>query len=88
MAKTEQINVRMERELKRDVESVLRATGLSVSDAVRIYFRQIQLRRGIPFRVEIPNEETLKAMRDAEQGQDLTSHRSPEDMFSEWDEAS
>ena len=58
MARTAQINTRTEAELKEEVEGILKSLGLSTSEAINIFFRQIKLRRGLPFPVEIPNEET------------------------------
>ena len=72
MAKTDTIRARVEPELKREAESVLKTLGLSPADAIRLFYRQVTLRRGLPFTVEIPNSETKEAMRQALEGEDLT----------------
>lgn len=59
MAKTAMINARTERELKEEVADILEALGLSTTEAINIFFRQVKLRRGLPFPVEIPNEGTI-----------------------------
>lgn len=56
MAKTAYINVRIEPELKEKAEKILKGLGLSVSDAITIFFRQVVLRRGLPFGVRIGRE--------------------------------
>ena len=56
MAKTETIRARTEKALKHDVEKILHALGLSVSEAVNIFFRQVKLQKGIPFDVKMPNK--------------------------------
>jgi antitoxin component of RelBE/YafQ-DinJ toxin-antitoxin module len=38
-------------------------------------------RRGLPFDVKIPNKATLKAMKDAEEGRDLSSYDSLDKFF-------
>lgn len=81
MAKAAQINARTETELKAEVEGILASLGLSTSDAINIFFRQIKLRRGLPFPVEIPNKETLKVFRDSEEGKELTECQDAEDLF-------
>lgn len=68
MAKDEKINVRVDSDLKKDVEYVLKTLGMNVSDAVNIYFRMITLKRGLPFEVTIPNDVTIAAMQDALNG--------------------
>ena len=72
MAKTDTIRARVEPELKRQAESVLDKLGLSPAEAIRLFYRQVVLRRGLPFAVEIPNAETRAAMRQALEGEDLT----------------
>ncbi len=37
-----------------------------------LFYKQVTLRRGLPFAVKIPNLETREAMRQALEGEDLT----------------
>jgi len=72
MAKTETIRARVEPELKREAEAVLKALGLNASEAITLFYRQVALRRRLPFEIKLPNETTRAAMRDALEGKDLT----------------
>ena len=81
MARTAMINARTERELKEEVEKILKSLGLSTTEAINIFFRQIKLRRGLPFPVEIPNDETIAVFRDSESGRGLTEGKDADDMF-------
>ncbi len=81
MAKTEEARARVDAELKHRVEKVLEKLGLSVSEAIRIYFRMIELNRGLPFEIKIPNEETAAVFRDTDQGKNLERFDSAEDLF-------
>ena len=72
MAKTETIRARVEPELKREAEAVLRALGLNASEAITLFYRQVALRRGLPFEIKLPNETTRAAIRDALEDKDLT----------------
>ena len=65
MAKTETVTIRMEPALKAEGEGILSALGLSTTEAVTLFFRQIVTRRGLPFEARIPNDETLAAFREA-----------------------
>ena len=71
MSKTEQVNVRIEPEVKKAAETVFKKLGLTPSQAVKMFYRQAALQQGLPFTVSIPNRETLEAMRELEQGKDL-----------------
>ena len=60
--KSEFIRVRVEPELKRQTEAILDKLGISVSDAVTVFCRQVVLQRGLPFVVRVPNAETQAAL--------------------------
>ena len=68
MAKTNVVSTRIDDTLKANVELILARLGLNTSDAINMYFRQIELVGGIPFDVVLPryNQETLDAMAEAE----------------------
>ena len=72
MAKTETIRARVEPELKRGAEAIFKVLGLSPTEAITLFYKQVTLRRGLPFSVEIPNAETLEAMREALEEEELT----------------
>jgi DNA-damage-inducible protein J len=65
MGKSAFIRARVEHELKEDVINILQTLGLSLTEAITLFFKMIKLNRGLPFEVKIPNEETLAAMEDA-----------------------
>jgi len=81
MARTAMINARTERELKNEVEEILKSLGISTTEAINIFFRQVKLRRGLPFPVEIPNEETIAVFRESEEGKGLVECKDADDMF-------
>jgi len=81
MAKTETIRARVEAKLKTDAEAVLNEIGLTASDAIRLFYKQVALRRGLPFDVVIPNATTRKAMRDVIEGRGLTRSKDTREMF-------
>ena len=64
MAKTAMINIRTDTETKKEIEDLYSAFGISVSDAVNIFFRQSLMQKGLPFAMQIPryNAETLAAI--------------------------
>ena len=68
MAKTAFLNARIDPTLKTKAEKVLSRVGVTASQAITMFYQQIVLRRGIPFDVCIPNEETVAALREAEAG--------------------
>ena len=64
MTRSAVINVRVTPETKKEVERIFAELGLTTSEAVNLFLRQVVLHRGLPFDVRIPNEETIAAMKE------------------------
>ena len=80
-AATGMIHARIARSLKVKVEKILAELGLNSSDAIRLFYSQVALRKGLPFEVRIPNAATAKALRDIDAGRDVTRYGSAEELF-------
>ena len=83
MSKTTQINVRIDARLKKETEKVFDELGLSTTEAVTLFFKQVSLRKGLPFAVAIPNTETAKAIEEALAGINLQEAESVDALFAE-----
>lgn len=71
MTKTDQIQVRIDPQTKAAAEAVFSKLGIKPSEAVRMFYHQVELKGGIPFDVRLPNAETLQAIEDIEEERDL-----------------
>jgi DNA-damage-inducible protein J len=60
------IKSRIDSDLKNEVEQVLSALGMTVSDVIRMTFAQIAVRKGLPFDVKLPNAQTLDALKESD----------------------
>jgi len=76
---------RVEPRTKKKAERVLRKLGMSPTEAIRLFYRQICLRGGLPFRVLIPNNLTKETLAKSAKGQDVESFDSPDEMFDSWE---
>ena len=79
--KTETVRARIEPGLKHDVGIVLDELGLSFSEAIELFLRQVKLHHGIPFAIKIPNKETQKTFEDTDKGKNLVKHKNSGDLF-------
>jgi len=66
MDKTGYITARIEPKLKARAARVLATVGVSTTDAITMFLRQVVLRNGLPFEVRVPNAETKKAIEELE----------------------
>jgi DNA-damage-inducible protein J len=69
MPKTETVRARVEPELKRDAEAVLKRLGLTSSEAITLFLTQVKLSDGLPFPLRIPNRRTRQAIRQTRAGE-------------------
>lgn len=81
MAKEATARARMDAQLKEEAESILEECGLNATQGINLFYRQIVLRRGLPFDVKIPNAESREAMREIDTGEGLIRFGSAEDLF-------
>jgi len=58
MQKNAIIHTRINADLKAGAENILESIGISSSEAIRLFYKQIELHKGIPFDVKIPNQLT------------------------------
>jgi DNA-damage-inducible protein J len=79
---TTEIRSRIEPELKDEAQAVLGRVGLNISDAIRLFLRQVVVARGLPFEVrENPNAVTQAAMLEARQAR--ARYGTAKDLFDE-----
>ena len=66
MARTDNINIRIEPKLKKEVEETLNELGMNITDAVTIFLKQVVMTDSIPFIIKKPsfNKETLQAIKE------------------------
>jgi DNA-damage-inducible protein J len=81
MQKAAIINTRIEPELKANAESILKEVGLSSAEAIRIFYKQICLQKGLPFEVKVPNALTRETLDKSARGEEVKRFDSIDDLF-------
>ena len=81
MSKTTTVRARIEPRLKKEAEHVLGNLGLSATQAITLFYRQVTLRKGLPFDVVIPNATTRRTFESTDGGKNLAVCRDADDMF-------
>ncbi len=81
MSKTAMVRARMEPELKEHAEEVFQHLGLSVTQAITMFYKQVEIRQGLPFNVAIPTRETSKTFEATDSDRDLIICKDADDMF-------
>jgi len=81
MAKTETVRARLEPELKERAESVFRRLGLNATQAITLFYTQVELRDGLPFDVAIPTSTTRRTFEHTDKGRDVTVCEDADELF-------
>ena len=63
--KTQMLHARIDPKVKASAERVFARIGISTTEAIRLFLKQVELHKGMPFPVAIPDAETVAAMREA-----------------------
>ena len=71
MANGVSVQARIDPQIKEEARGVLDELGISMSEAIVVYLKQIILRRGIPFEIKLPNKTTIETFEKTDAGQEL-----------------
>ena len=83
--KSTTVRARLEPELKKETELILEELGINTTEAIRIFFKQVKLQRGLPFEMKIPNDITEDAISDANRRKNVSSFESLDELFEDLD---
>ena len=82
---TVNMSIRMDTELKKQADAMLADMGLNMTTAMNMFLRQVVRQGKIPFEIatDIPNAETLAAMKDVD---DMINGKIPAKKYTSTDE--
>ncbi|MBI2438133.1 MAG: type II toxin-antitoxin system RelB/DinJ family antitoxin [Lentisphaerae bacterium] len=81
MSKTSTVRARIQPELKNHAESVFHRLGLNATQAITIFYKQVELRGGLPFELAIPTSTTRQTFDSTDAGRDVIVCKDADDMF-------
>ena len=77
------IHARIDSELKEAAGKVFQSLGITEGEAIRLFYAQVRLHQGLPFRVNIPTPETEEALREGENPDSLPAYNRFSDLRKE-----
>jgi len=81
MGKTSSVRARIQPELKAQAESVFHRLGLNATQAITLFYKQVELREGLPFEIAIPTSATRRTFESTDAGHDLIVCKDVDDLF-------
>lgn len=85
MRKSAVIHARIDPATKAATERVFATIGMTPTEAIRLFYRQIALRRAFPLELHIPNKLTAAVLARSEKNQDLETFDAVDDLYSSWE---
>ncbi len=85
MTKAAVISARIDPELKKNTEQIFQELGLTTTQAITLFYKQVALQHGLPFAVKLPNEETQQALAEAKARYNLKNFDDTDALFDDLD---
>lgn len=81
MSKTAYVRARIEPDLKIGAEAIFNEFGMTPTQVITMLYKQVLRKHEIPLDLNLPNEETVKAIQEARNGKGLVAYKDIDDMF-------
>ena len=81
MSKTATVRARLKPELKEKAEEILHRLGVNTTQAITMFYRQIEMNNGLPFNMVIPNATTKSTFKATDANEEVVICENAEDMF-------
>ncbi|HAO21717.1 MAG TPA: type II toxin-antitoxin system antitoxin, RelB/DinJ family [Desulfobacteraceae bacterium] len=75
------ISVRIESGLKAEAEGIFSELGISITEAISLFYQYVKQNKELPFEVRNPNKTTLKTFQDTDAGRNIVRCKDAEEMF-------
>lgn len=80
------VHARIDQATKAATEKVLEALGLTPTEAIRLFYRQIAIRKSFPLELRVPNKLTAAVLTKSDKNQDIERFDSAAELYASWDE--
>ena len=84
MPKTAKVSAQIEPELKKRAEARFSEWGMTVDEAITLFYERVTGICSDPFSPHIPNADTIEAMKERRDGEGLTEYASLYDLKTEF----
>ena len=60
--------------------------GITPTEAIRLFYRQIAIRKSFPLELHVPNKLTASVLAKSDKNQDIERFNSAAELYASWDE--
>ncbi len=87
MSQSAVVHARIDSATKAATEKVLDALGMTPTEAIRLFYRQIAIRKSFPLELHVPNKLTASVLAKSEKNQEIETFDTPADLYASWDKS-
>ncbi len=81
MSKSAMVRARVEPDLKANAEDIFEKIGISPTQAITMFYKQVEINSGLPFSLSVPKNTTARTFKATDQNKDLVICKDAQDMF-------
>jgi DNA-damage-inducible protein J len=86
MPRSAVVHARIDSATKKATEKVLGDLGITPTQAIRVFYRQIAIRKEFPLELHVPNKLTASVLSKSEKNQEIERFDRLEDLYDSWEE--
>lgn len=75
------VRSRMNEKRKKHAENIFKKLGINHSEAINLFYAQVELRKGLPFDLCIPNAKTQKVLKESKEGKNIKHFNTKKELF-------
>jgi DNA-damage-inducible protein J len=85
MSQSAVVHARIDQATKAATEKVLDSLGMTPTEAIRLFYRQISIRKSFPLELHVPNKLTASVLSKSDNNQDIETFETAADLYASWD---
>jgi DNA-damage-inducible protein J len=85
MAQSAVVHARIDQATKAATEKVLDSLGMTPTEAIRLFYRQIAIRKSFPLELHVPNKLTASVLSKSDKNKDIETFETAADLYASWD---
>lgn len=85
MSQSAVVHARIDQATKTATEKVLDSLGMTPTEAIRLFYRQIAIRKSFPLELHVPNKLTDTVLAKSDKNQEIETYETVADLYASWD---
>ena len=85
MSQTAVVHARIDAATKNATEKILEALGMTPTEAIRLFYRQIALRKEFPVELHLPNKLTASTLDQSDRDKGIERFDSLDQLYASWE---